>query len=392
MTHTIVVGAGILGLALARRAQLGSPSTRVTVVEKEDRVAAHQTGRNSGVVHAGLYYTPGSLKARLCVRGAELLRSYCQDNDLPYEECGKLVVATHEEQVPRLRELARRAEGNGVRGLAFVEPHEIRTIEPHATGVLALHSPHTAIVDFGSVAQRFASEIQERGADLRLGTEVVGVTESDGKVEVATTRGTLVGDELVVCAGLQSDRLAQLVGDDPAPQVVPFRGDYFALTADARELVRGLIYPVPDPRYPFLGIHLTKRIDGGVLVGPNALLAPGREAYRLRDAKVTDLLQTLRYSGFQHLARLHWTTGARELAHSASKTLFAESARAFVPVLRRSHLQRAAPGIRAQAVDPDGSLVDDFRITRTGRVTIVRNAPSPAATSSLAIAEHLLPG
>ncbi|MGI5322759.1 L-2-hydroxyglutarate oxidase [Actinomadura nitritigenes] len=384
-----VVGAGILGLAIARRLTATRPGARVTVLDKEARVAAHQTGHNSGVAHAGLYYAPGSLKATLCRRGIGLLKEYCAEKGLPYEECGKVVVARDAGELGPLEEIGRRATANGVPGLRRLTAAELREIEPHAAGVAALHSPTTAIVDFPAVARAFADDVAEGGGEVRLGFEVVRLGRAGDRVRVGSAGEELVFDLLIVCAGLQSDRVARLAGDAAEPAIVPFRGEYYRLVPSRTDLVRGLIYPVPDPRYPFLGVHFTRRVDGGVDVGPNAVLALAREGYRRRDVRPADLWETLRFPGFRHLARRHWRTGAKELYGSAVKRAFVAQARGFVPELTADDVVAAPAGVRAQAVDPDGSLVDDFRIGRVGPVVTVRNAPSPAATSSLAIAEHI---
>ncbi|TYB47032.1 L-2-hydroxyglutarate oxidase [Actinomadura chibensis] len=384
------MGAGILGLAVARRLTETRPDVTVTVLDKEDRVAAHQTGRNSGVAHAGLYYAPGSLKATLCRRGVGLLKEYCEDRNLPYEECGKVVVARDAAELAALDEIERRARANGVPGLRRLTGGELREIEPHAAGVAALHSPATAIVDFPAVARAFARDVADGGGEVRLGFEVVRLGRAGDRVAVASPGAELVFDRLVVCAGLQSDRVARLAGDSAGPAIVPFRGEYYRLAPSRTDLVRGLIYPVPDPRYPFLGVHFTRRVDGGVDVGPNAVLALAREGYRWRDVRPADLWETLRWPGFRRLAREHWRTGARELYGSAVKRAFVAAARRFVPELTAADVVPAPAGVRAQAVDADGSLVDDFRLGRVGPVTTVRNAPSPAATSALAIAEHVV--
>lgn len=376
-----VIGAGILGLAVGRRlAELGH---KVTVLDKEDRVAAHQTGHNSGVAHAGLYYAPGSLKAELCRRGIGLLKEFCLSRGLPYEECGKVVVARSAAELAPLAEIERRATANGVPGLRRLDRRGLEEIEPYATGVAALHSPTTAIVDFPAVARELARELAERDGSLRLGVEVTAITREGAEVIVAGE----AFDRLVICAGLQADRVARLAGDAPAPAILPFRGEYHRLRRP--ELVRGLIYPVPDPRYPFLGVHFTRRVDGGVDIGPNAVLATAREGYRRRDVRPRDLWETLRWPGFAPLARAHWRTGLKEIRGSLSTRAFVAEARSFVPSLRPADVVPAPAGVRAQAVDADGSLVDDFRLSRLGPVTAVRNAPSPAATSSLAIAERL---
>lgn len=384
-----MVGAGIVGLAIARRLAETRPGVTVTVLDKEDRVAAHQTGHNSGVAHAGLYYAPGSLKATLCRRGIGLLKEYCTGRNLPYEECGKVVVARDASELAALEEIEHRATANGVPGLRRLTGGELREIEPHAAGVAALHSPTTAIVDFPAVARAFADDVAGGGGEVRLGFEVVRLGRAGDRVTVASPHEELTFDRLVVCAGLHSDRVARLAGDSPAPAIIPFRGEYYRLVPSRTDLVRGLIYPVPDPRYPFLGVHFTRRVDGGVDVGPNAVLALAREGYRRRDIRPRDLWETIRWPGFRHLARRHWRTGARELYGSAVRRAFVAEARGFVPSLRAADVVAAPAGVRAQAVDPDGSLVDDFRIGRVGPVVTVRNAPSPAATSSLAIAEHI---
>jgi L-2-hydroxyglutarate oxidase LhgO len=383
-----VVGAGIIGLAVARRIGELRPDAVVTVLEKEPEIATHQTGRNSGVVHAGIYYAPGSLKARLCRRGVELLRAYCEERGLPLEECGKLVVALDEGELARLRELERRGAANGVPGLRWLEGNEVREVEPHAAGIAGLHSPTTGITDYRAVAGSFADDVRAAGGSIVLGAEVTAIRVANGAARVEAG-DDFEFDRLVVCAGLQSDRIARLAGDEQEPGIVPFRGEYYRLAPGREGLVRGLLYPVPDPAYPFLGVHFTRRIHGGVDVGPNAVLALAREGYRRRDVRLPDLAETLRSPGFRALARRHWRMGARELRGSLLKQMFAAEARRYVPEVSTADLLPARAGVRAQALDPDGSLVDDFRINRLGPVTAVRNAPSPGATSSMAIAEHI---
>jgi L-2-hydroxyglutarate oxidase LhgO len=383
-----VVGGGIIGLAVARRLGALRPDATVTVLEKEHDVALHQTGRNSGVVHAGIYYAPGSLKAQLCRRGVGLLRDYCAERGLPYEECGKLVVAVDDSEVARLRELERRAHANGVPGVRWLDGDELREVEPHAAGVAGLHSPTTAITDYRAVAHAFRDDVVAAGGEVVLGAPVTAVRVVDGRVRVIAA-GEREFDRLVICAGLHSDRLARLAGDEAEPAIVPFRGEYHRLAPGREGLVCGLLYPVPDPAYPFLGVHFTRRVDGGVDVGPNAVLALAREGYRRRDVRLGDVAATLGSAGFRRLARRHWRMGVRELRGSLVAAAFAAEARRYVPELETRDLVRSHAGVRAQAVDPDGSLVDDFRISRLGPVTAVRNAPSPGATSSLAIAEHI---
>ena len=379
-----VVGGGILGLATARL--LARSGDQVTVVEKETVLARHQTGHNSGVVHAGIYYAPGSLKARLCTRGRILLRDYCAERGVAYDECGKVVVATDEAELPRLDRLAERAERNGVPGLRRLDAAGLAEVEPHARGLAALHSPHTAIVDFAAVARAFASDIAAAGGEVRTAAPVTRVERR--RIHLASGE-VLESDRVVVCAGLQSDRLARASGEDPEPRIIPFRGEYYRLAPHRRRLVRGLIYPVPDPSLPFLGVHLTLRADGEVLLGPNAVLATAREGYRRTAVNWRDLYETLTWPGTRRMMRRHWRAGAGELYRSAHKRAFIAELRRYVPELRPEDALPAEAGVRAQAVDRDGSLVDDFRLGFTDDVVWVRNAPSPAATSSLAIAEEL---
>lgn len=383
-----VVGGGILGLATARL--LARSGDDVTVVEKEPQLALHQTGHNSGVVHAGIYYTPGSLKARLCTRGRVLLRDLCAERGIAYDECGKVVVATNPAELPGLHRLAERAERNGVPGLRWLDPPALAEIEPHARGVAALHSPHTAIVDFAAVAGALAAEVTAAGGEIRTGELVTRVNAGPAGARVQLASGAVLpSDRVVVCAGLHADRLARASGQDPEPRIIPFRGEYYRLAPHRRHLVRGLIYPVPDPALPFLGVHLTRRFDGEVLLGPNAVLATAREGYRRTAVRARDLYETLTWPGTPRMMRRHWRAGAGELYRSARKPAFVAQLRRYVPELRAQDALPAAAGVRAQAVDRDGSLVDDFRLGVIDGVVWVRNAPSPAATSSLAIAEEL---
>ncbi|WP_431897398.1 L-2-hydroxyglutarate oxidase [Nonomuraea sp. bgisy101] len=375
MTERIgVIGAGIVGLAVARELAR-TRGAEVTVLEGETRVGAHQTGHNSGVVHAGIYYPPGSLKATLCREGVALLREYCAEHGLPYEEVGKLVVASTAAERPALRALAERARANGVPGIAELDALGLREVEPHAVGVAAVHSPHTAIADFPAVARRLARDVAELGGSVRLAHPVKAIREGASKVEVLAGRRRFAFDSLVACAGLGTDAVARMAGERGEVRIVPFKGEYYALAGSAKDLVRGLIYPVPDPRYPFLGVHLTRRIDGEVLVGPNAVLG--------------DVRALLTWEGTRRLARRHWRTGLRELYGSAVKGAFVRAARRYVPSIGSADLEPTEGGVRAQAVARDGGMVDDFVIDLHGRIALVRNAPSPAATSSLAIARHI---
>jgi L-2-hydroxyglutarate oxidase LhgO len=341
------------------------------------------------VVHAGIYYAPGSLKAQLCRRGVGLLRAYCAERAIDVTDCGKLVVALDSSELDRLRELERRAAENGVPHMRWVEGDELREIEPHAAGIAGLHSPTTAITDYRAVAGAFADDVRSAGGSVVFGAQVAGIERHPAGVRVRTAADAFEFDRLAICAGLQSDRVARLAGDEREPAIVPFRGEYYRLRPGRDQLVRGLLYPVPDPAYPFLGVHFTRRVHGGVDVGPNAVLALAREGYRRRDLRVADIVETLRSRGFRALARKHWRMGAHELRGSLSKRSFAAEARRYVPELSVDDLVPAAAGVRAQALDPDGSLVDDFRISRLGPITAVRNAPSPGATSSMAIAEYV---
>jgi L-2-hydroxyglutarate oxidase LhgO len=385
-----IVGAGILGLAIGREIALRRDGARVVVLEKEDRVAAHQTGHNSGVVHAGIYYPPGSLKATLCTRGAAMLREYCADRALPYDECGKLVVAITEDEVARLDALYTRADANAVPGLRRIGAAEIREIEPHATGLAALHSPRTAITDFTRIAQSFAEDIVGLGGEVRLGFPVRRIRRNSNTLGVSSDYEVVTVDQLIVCAGLHSDVVAELAGDEAQPRIIPFRGEYMRVSEEKAPLVRGLIYPVPDPRYPFLGVHYTRRISGDLEVGPNAVLALSREGYRRSNIKWADLRDIASWPGTWRMARRHWRTGLREMQGSLSTRAYMKFAQLYVPGIAARDVVRAGAGVRAQALDRDGSLVDDFRIHRLGSITAIRNAPSPAATSSMAIAEHVV--
>jgi L-2-hydroxyglutarate oxidase len=388
-----VIGAGILGLATARELARRHPGLAVTVVDKEQAVGAHQSGHNSCVVHAGLYYEPGSLKATLCRRGGGLLKEYCAEHGIAFKEIGKVVVATEDAELPALRRIFDRATRNGVPDLRILDAAGLREVEPEAVGVAALHSPHTATVDFPGVCRQLAADVVAAGGEVLLRQEVTGVRGTAAGVEVLLPEGPRRFGAVVACAGLGSDRVARrLFGADgagSAVRIVPFRGEYWRLTPAARHRVRGLIYPVPDPRYPFLGVHLTRRHDGEVLVGPNAVLALANEGYRWRDVDLGDLGELARWPGTWRLARQHWRTGVREMSVSLSKRAFARAARRYVPSLATEDLVRAEAGVRAQAVARNGALLDDFVIDVSGAVVAVRNAPSPAATSSLAIAEHI---
>jgi L-2-hydroxyglutarate oxidase len=390
MTTFAVIGAGIIGAAVARELTRRFPDDSVTVLDKEGQAAAHQTGHNSGVVHAGLYYQPGSLKARLCRRGTTLLRDYARERGLPYEECGKLVVALREDEEERLRAIHGRAVANGVPGVQLVGPDGIREIEPHAVGRLALHSPQTAITDYAAVTRALLDDVRAAGGAVRLGAEVTGLANLEDRCVVTTPEGSGSFDIVIACAGLQSDRIAALAGGSAYPRIVPFFGQYSRLAAEHRTVLNGLVYPVPDPAYPFLGVHLTKRVDGEMLVGPNAFLSLGRENYSGHRVGLRDTLDVATTPGFWRFAGRNVRAAVRELGAVASRARFLAGAVRYVPSLAGAVSTPVPRGIRAQAMDRDGTLVDDFVIEGIGRTTLVRNAPSPGATSSLAIAEHIV--
>ncbi|MGO9583972.1 MAG: L-2-hydroxyglutarate oxidase [Acidimicrobiales bacterium] len=392
MRRLAVVGGGIVGLAVARQLLLADPKSAVVLIEREDAVGTHQSGHNSGVIHSGLYYSPGSLKAQLCVSGGRLLRNFCASHAIPIEACGKVVVAVEDSELARLQALFERGMENGVPGLRLVEGRALRELEPHVAGLRAIHSPTTSVVDFTAVARALAAEIASSG-ELWLGTEVISVVSQGSglvRLELAGDHGGRFDcDFAIVCAGLQSDRIAIRSGGDPEPRIVPFRGSYYRLRQTSRHLVRGLVYPVPDPRYPFLGIHLTRTVHGDVLVGPNAFLGFSRGNYARWAFDWQDVRETLTWPGFIRFAGANWRAGARELSHAMSRRGFASSVRRYVPELTAGDLEPAVAGIRAQAMLRDGSLVDDFWLETRDGVLGVRNAPSPAATASFAIADHI---
>jgi L-2-hydroxyglutarate oxidase len=383
----VVVGAGIVGLATAH--ELTARGYGVTVLDKESRVASHQTGRNSGVIHSGLYYKPGSLKARLGVAGAESMLRFAREHGVDVEVGGKLVVATHQRQLPALRELVRRGAANGV-PCREIAPAEAREYEPHVACVAALRVETTGIVDYRGVSERLARLVAESGGEVRLGTAVTAIGSSASGVIVETDQGPVRADRLVNCGGLHSDRIARLAGLDPDVRIIPFRGEYYELTARCSHLVRGLIYPVPDPTLPFLGVHLTRGIDGAVHAGPNAVLALAREGYTWRDVRRADLAETVRWPGLWRLGRRYWRTGAAEVARSLSRAKFARSLQELVPDIPADGLVRAPAGVRAQALRRDGSMVDDFHYARAPRQVHVLNAPSPAATAALEIGRQIV--
>ncbi len=381
-----IVGGGILGMAVAREVLGRRPGARLCVLEAEDRVGRHQTGRSSGVIHAGLYYEPGSLKARLCVEGARALYAYCEERQVPFEKSGKLVVAVEESELGRLDELERRGRANEVAELRRLRGDEIAEIEPHARGVAALHSPQTGVVDFVAVAEAYAEDLRRAGGTIHMGTAVAAAKPASGRLELRHSGGRTAATQAVFCAGLWSDRLAVACGAPADPRIVPFRGGYLRVPAARAWLVRANIYPVPEPDLPFLGAHLTRTLAGDVLIGPSALIAAARDAYELRTVRARDIGQTLAWPGTWRLAAKHWRAGVKEIRHATSPRSFVAEAARLVPELGRVAAEAGPAGIRAQALGRDGKLVDDFVVHRTERAIHIRNAPSPAATSSLALA------
>lgn len=389
----VVIGAGIVGLATARAALEQDPALRVVVLDKEGSIAGHQTGRNSGVIHAGVYYKPGSDKARLCTLGRERMVEFCKERGIAHEVCGKLVVAIANDERGRLADLHQRCVANGV-PVELIGPQRMREIEPHVAGVEALHVKVTGIADYPGVCKAFVDDLRLAGSELLLGAEVIGAHERGGELVVSTTHGDISARRVVNCAGLHADRIARMFGGDAAARgmmIVPFRGEYFELAPSRSHLVQALIYPVPDPQFPFLGVHLTRGTNGHIHAGPNAVLALAREGYSWRAINGRDLKETVTFPGFQALAKSQWKYGLSEMARSFSRTMFANALARLVPEVRKEDLEPAAAGVRAQAIHPDGRLADDFEFGRSndGRVLHVLNAPSPAATASLAIGDQI---
>ena len=384
-----VVGGGIVGLATALALTEARPRARLVILDKEPRLASHQTGHNSGVIHSGVYYKPGSLKARLCVEGGRLMKQFCDAHGIGWEACGKVIVATDEREVPRLQGIHERGTANGLKGLTLLSGAEVREYEPHCRAVRALLVPETGIVDYGQVAEKMAALVRAHGTEIVTGAEVTAIRRSPDGLVLETPKAAVQARFLINCAGLYSDRVAELMGIRPEVRIIPFRGEYYMLRRDRRSLVRNLIYPVPDPEFPFLGVHFTRTVHGDVEAGPNAVLAFAREGYRLGTIRVGELAGTLAYRGFWNMARRYWRMGAYELYRSASKAAFVRSLQKLVPDIQAADIERGGAGVRAQAVSPDGSLVDDFKISVTEGAIHVVNAPSPAATASLAIGRHI---
>lgn len=385
----LIVGGGIVGLAVAMDVTRRNPDKRVVVVEKEAGLARHQTGRNSGVLHSGLYYKPGSLKARLAVRGRAEMVAFCEEHGIAHDVCGKVVVATREDELAQLGLLHERGLANGVPNTR-IEAGRLAELEPNAAGIAALHVPSTGIVDYLAVVAEMAAVVEAGGGRIHLGRRVESISELSDEVVVVTDAGDITARWVVNCGGLYSDHVARAAGDEPDVAIVPFRGEYYELVPARRDIVANLIYPVPDPDFPFLGVHFTRMIGGGMEVGPNAVLALAREGYRWRDISTTELSETLRNPGFRKLARRYWRTGLGEMWRSASKHAFVKALQRLVPSVGVADLERAPAGVRAQALRPDGALVDDFDIVDRGRVVHVLNAPSPAATASIPIGRSIV--
>jgi L-2-hydroxyglutarate oxidase LhgO len=384
-----IVGAGIVGLAVALQLIRKNPGLKLILLEKESEVAAHQTGHNSGVLHSGLYYKPGSLKARLCVEGRAALVQFCQEHGIPYEICGKIVVATEEGEIPRLKELLRRGSANGVSGLRELNPEQIREIEPHAAGLCGVHVSTTGITDFKMVSVKYAELIKRDGGVVLTGAAVLGIRREAGGVVLETTCGVVHAGFVVNCAGLHSDRIAAMAGAGLGLRIVPFRGEYYELVPNKHHLIRGLVYPVADPRFPFLGVHFTRRIHGGVEAGPNAVLSFKREGYSRTAFDFSDTLSTALFSGFWKMAAHNWKSGMGEMYRSWSKQAFTRALQKLLPSLTEQDIQPAGSGVRAQALDRNGNLLDDFSFVHQDRILHVCNVPSPAATASLVIGREI---
>lgn len=385
----VIIGGGIVGLATAYRLLQARSDTRLVVLEKESAIAQHQTGRNSGVLHSGIYYEPGSLKARNCRAGKESMVAFCESENVPYEICGKVIVATEPDELPALEAIFERGRANGV-DCEMIGPDRLRELEPHAAGLQAIHVPETGIVDYSAVSERLAERIRDMGGELRTRAKVERIVPVNGTTMVYSTAGTIKTRLVINCAGLQSDRVAALSGWAPDVKIVPFRGEYYQLKDEARSLCRSLIYPVPNPNFPFLGVHFTRMIDGSVECGPNAVLAFAREGYTRTDLNLRDLAETLSYPGFLKLAATYWQTGIGEMWRSVRKQAYVRALQKLIPEIRAEDLEPAPAGVRAQAVTLEGRLLDDFKIEETGSMISVCNAPSPAATSSLNIGHTIV--
>ncbi len=384
----LIVGGGIVGMATALKLS-EQTKARIAVIEAEKHVAAHQTGNNSGVIHSGLYYRPGSLKAKNCVEGRKAMYAFCEKHDIPHDRCGKLVVATHEEEIPRMKDLFERGQANGLEGLRWLKGEELKEYEPYVNGIAGLLVPETGIVDYTKVTETMARLVQEAGHDVFTDHRFESLKKHSDYLEVITSQRTFEASHLVNCGGLQSDRIARKCGVDPGLKIVPFRGEYYKIKPEKRYLVKNLIYPVPDPEFPFLGVHFTRMIDGGREAGPNAVLAFKREGYSKFSFSLKDTLETFTYPGFLHLAGKYLKTGLAEYYRSFFKPAFVKALQRLIPEIRSEDLEPGGAGVRAQALEKNGFLVDDFRIVEAERMIHVLNAPSPAATASLSIGKTI---
>jgi (S)-2-hydroxyglutarate dehydrogenase len=388
--HVIIIGGGVVGLAVGLEITRRFPHLRLLVLEKEDGIARHQSGHNSGVIHSGVYYKPGSLKARLCVSGAAAMVEFCREHGIPHQVCGKVIVATSADELPRLESLRHRGEANGLTGLHLIGPEELREIEPHARGLQALVVPSTGITDYALVCEKYAKLISAAGGTVLTSARATSIRRLADEIVIETPRGAFSTSALINCAGLYSDRISRMAGDDPGVMIVPFRGEYYDLRPERASLVKALIYPVPDPRFPFLGVHFTRRISGKVDAGPNAVLALAREGYRHTDINLRDLASSIVFPGFWRMARQHWRNGLDEWRRSLSKPAFVRALQRMLPEVCDSDLVPGGSGVRAQALKPDGALVDDFQFVPSGKVLHVLNVPSPAATASLTISKAIV--
>jgi len=388
--NVVIIGGGVVGLGVALEITRRFPRLRLLLLEKEDRVARHQSGHNSGVIHSGIYYKPGSMKARLCVAGAAAMVEFCSEHGIAHNVCGKVIVASHAEELPRLEELRKRGEANGLTGVRLIGPEELSEIEPHASGLQALVVPSTGVTDYARVCEKYAELISASGGTVLTSAAAAGIRRMADEIVIETPRGAFSTSSLINCAGLFSDRISRMAGDDPEVMIVPFRGEYYDLVPERAALVRALIYPVPDPRFPFLGVHFTRRISGKVDAGPNAVLALAREGYRHSDISVRDLASSVAYPGFWRMAGRHWRNGLEEWHRSLSKPAFVRALQRLLPEVGAKDLFPGGSGVRAQALKPDGALVDDFHFVPSGKVLHVLNVPSPAATASLSIGQAIV--
>jgi L-2-hydroxyglutarate oxidase LhgO len=388
--NVIIIGGGVVGLAVAVEITHRFPRLRLLLLEKESGLARHQSGHNSGVIHSGVYYKPGSMKARLCVSGANAMVEFCREHGIPHNVCGKVIVAICADELPGLENLRQRGAANGLTGLRLIGPQELREIEPHARGLQALVVPSTGVTDYAAVCEKYAELITARGGAILTSAAATAIRRPSNEIIVETRRGAFSASALINCAGLFSDRIARMAGDDPGVMIVPFRGEYYDVTPERASLVRALIYPVPDPRFPFLGVHFTRRISGKVDAGPNAILALAREGYRHTDINLRDLASSLAFPGFWRMARQHWRNGLGEWHRSLSKSAFVRALQRMLPEINSSDLIPGGSGVRAQALKPDGALVDDFQFVPSGKVLHVLNVPSPAATASLTISKAIV--